>query len=342
MKPFLSVLALLLCLLLAVPALADAPGAGDTLYVANPDPADRLNLRAAPRPDAVSLGKYYNGTPVYLLEAPSEGYAHVRIQGDSPEGYMDLSFLSAEYVEPAFPILTVAAASGAAVYRQPTASSELITLFPKGSSVCALCVRDDGWVQITAIGYTGYVRSDRMTPQLSYHRETDSSAVINNASDQSAAYTVQVSLPSLAVVSNPDPQDRLNLREAPDASAPILGKYFSGTIVSLLGPVEDGWVKVCISGAATGYMQSRFLECGGQSVRSAMPDKTVAVSDARLYAAPSKSSSVVSPLSRGAQLRVMGAWGDWCHVLYDGQTGFVLTSALDSDEGLTFVLPARK
>ena len=86
MKSFLSVLALLLCLLLAVPALADAPGAGDTLYVANPDPADRLNLRAAPRPDAVSLGKYYNGTPVYLLEAPSAGYAHVRIQGDSPEG----------------------------------------------------------------------------------------------------------------------------------------------------------------------------------------------------------------------------------------------------------------
>ena len=86
MKPFLSILALLLCLLLAVPALADAPGAGDTLYVANPDPADRLNLRAAPRPDAVSLGKYYNGTPVYLLEAPSAGYAHVRIQGDAPEG----------------------------------------------------------------------------------------------------------------------------------------------------------------------------------------------------------------------------------------------------------------
>ena len=57
MKPFLSVLALLLCLFL--PALAPAASftAGDTLYVANPDPADRLNLRAAPRPDAVSLGK---------------------------------------------------------------------------------------------------------------------------------------------------------------------------------------------------------------------------------------------------------------------------------------------
>lgn len=342
MKPFPSFLALLLCLIL--PALAPAASftAGDTLYVANPDPADRLNLRAAPRPDAVSLGKYYNGTPVYLLEAPSEGYAHVRIQGDAPEGYMDLSYLSADYVEPAFPILTVAAASGAAVYRQPTASSELITLFPKGSSVCALCVRDDGWVQITAIGYTGYVHADRMTPQLSYHRETDSSAVIHNASDQSAAYTVQVSLPSLAVVSNPDPLDRLNLREAPDVSAPILGKYFSGTIVSLLSPVEDGWVKVSISGAATGYMQSRFLECGGRPVQSAMLDKTVSAPGSALFSAPDKSSSVVAVLSRGTQLRVMGAWGAWCHVLAGGQTGFVLSETLDSDFGLTFAPPGQE
>ena len=197
-------------------------------------------------------------------------------------------------------------------------------------------MRDDGWVQITAIGYTGYVRSDLMTPQLSYHRETDSSAVIHNASDQSAAYTVQVSLPSLAVVSNPDPLDRLNLREAPDASAPILGKYFSGTIVSLLGPVEDGWVKVCISGAATGYMQSRFLECGGRPVQSAMLDKTVSAPGSALFSAPDKSSSVVAVLSRGTQLRVMGAWGDWCHVLAGGQTGFVLSETLDSDYGLTF------
>lgn len=35
---------------------------------ANPNPEDRLNLRTAPRKGAASLGKYYNGTPVKVLE----------------------------------------------------------------------------------------------------------------------------------------------------------------------------------------------------------------------------------------------------------------------------------
>ena len=40
----------------------------DWATVSNPNPADRLHLRAEPSRDAASLGKYYNGTPVQVLE----------------------------------------------------------------------------------------------------------------------------------------------------------------------------------------------------------------------------------------------------------------------------------
>ena len=40
--------------------------------VSNPDPKDRLHLRAKPKKGAQSLGKFYNGTPVQVIEKLGE------------------------------------------------------------------------------------------------------------------------------------------------------------------------------------------------------------------------------------------------------------------------------
>lgn len=58
---------------------------------ASPDYHDRVHLRAAPRKDAVSLGKYYNGTPICVLERGEE-WTHVNIFG--VEGYMMTKYLA--------------------------------------------------------------------------------------------------------------------------------------------------------------------------------------------------------------------------------------------------------
>lgn len=47
-------------------------------FVNNPDPADRLHLRAKSEKGAASLGKFYNRTPVYVLEERGD-WARVRI-----------------------------------------------------------------------------------------------------------------------------------------------------------------------------------------------------------------------------------------------------------------------
>ena len=87
--------------------------------VSNPDPNDRLNLRTQPDRKSASLGKYYNGAPVRILENRGE-WAHVEILG--VEGWMMTEFLAigdaiteAEYRGPWLSTVE----SGAMKYEQP-------------------------------------------------------------------------------------------------------------------------------------------------------------------------------------------------------------------------------
>ena len=57
----------------------------------NPNPADRLNLRQAPKTGAGSLGKYYNGAPVEILEYGAE-WCRVRV--GAAEGWMMTKYLA--------------------------------------------------------------------------------------------------------------------------------------------------------------------------------------------------------------------------------------------------------
>lgn len=72
----------------------------------NPNPADRLHLRAKPDKGAASLGKYYNGTPVEVLEK-GDTWTQVHVGGVT--GWMMTEYLAfgedAWQVELAFPAL---------------------------------------------------------------------------------------------------------------------------------------------------------------------------------------------------------------------------------------------
>lgn len=70
-------LAILAAMFTGCAASADTQYA-NTAVVNNPDPADRLHLRAAPSSSAVSLGKYYNGVEV-AVQSVSGGWALVKV-----------------------------------------------------------------------------------------------------------------------------------------------------------------------------------------------------------------------------------------------------------------------
>ena len=76
--------------------------------VNNPNPKDRLHLRAKPDKNADSLGKFYNGTPLRILETKGD-WCRVAIGRDGLEGWMMKQYLAfsqtASAVIPAFPDL---------------------------------------------------------------------------------------------------------------------------------------------------------------------------------------------------------------------------------------------
>ena len=69
----------------------------------------------------------------------------------------------------------------------------------------------------------------------------------------------------LAVVCNPDPNDRLHLRTKPSREANSLGKFWNGTPVRVLGE-RDGWCQVEIGtdGRLTGWMLKKYLVTGAK------------------------------------------------------------------------------
>lgn len=69
----------------------------------------------------------------------------------------------------------------------------------------------------------------------------------------------------LAVVCNPDPNDRLHLRTKPSREADSLGKFWNGTPVRVLNE-RDGWCQVEIGtdGRLTGWMLKKYLVTGAK------------------------------------------------------------------------------
>ena len=339
-------LASLLLALLASAALADTLPTKGTAYVKSTDPTDRLNLRAEPRKDALSLGKYYSGVAVELLGEAKNGYVKVRI--DPFEGWMDASYLAtagdvSEFA--AIPQTTVTATS-ANLRAQPSYSAEVLARVGEGVTVWVLGVRDDGWLHVDT-GRTGFMRDDLVSDEFSFHKGTAAGVagggqagnVSGGAAGATGAAGGTVGAAGTAVVSNPDPKTRLNLREKPDGDAGVLGKYFSGTVVTLLEEPKNGWVRVQIAGTATGYMQTDYLMTGNANVTSAMPTpkiKNNGGTGLNLRETPSTSAKSLGLYKNGTQVTVMGVYGGWVHVTVDGKVGYMQADKFDTANGLTY------
>lgn len=121
-----------------------------------------------------------------------------------------------------------------------------------------------------------------------------------------------------AVVNNPDPADRLHLRERADKSSASLGKYYNGTPVEVLKQGET-WTQVRILGVE-GWMMTRYLAFDGAAlnVTPAMPDYMPRDSwpEPLVYQQP-RINSANQALPDGSQVIIIGILGDeWYHVWF--------------------------
>ena len=141
--------------------------------VNNPKPEDRLHLRASASKDAASLGKFYTGTPVKVLETQGE-WAQVDAFG--VRGYMMKKYLAtgqdAEMIPTAFPSLAMmeyAAQRGLDVYKAPDIRASITgRVYGWNGNTLQMFIigvaGDDWLIMFTLNGQHGYIRSEYFMP----------------------------------------------------------------------------------------------------------------------------------------------------------------------------------
>lgn len=138
---------------------------------------------------------------------------------------------------------------------------------------------------------------------------------------------------------------RLNLREGPSATAKSLGRYYTGTPVTLTGQVVDGFAQVLLAGTTLGWLDVRFLSTDSLSFVPEMPTVTIQNrgSGANLRSGPATTYSRLAWYGHGTAVTVLGVREDgWYHVMVDDRVGFIAASLLsgsfpygtDSDDPL--------
>lgn len=198
-------------------ALADNLAGVTEAIVFNPNPQDRLNLRIKPDKESESLGKYYSGTRVEILESVNEQWVRVRIgfiDSGYLEGFMLTDFLvnptGENTVEPAFPMMRCMKEDFFCLSTKPDDTSPKVqhydpndVIFSLNMPITVLGDLPNGWCHVSIEGndwanpradkngdvnFTGFIKRDLLSP-LSDHLGIVSNASIEYDSNPQHPFT---------------------------------------------------------------------------------------------------------------------------------------------------------
>lgn len=131
----------------------------------------------------------------------------------------------------------------------------------------------------------------------------------------------------LAVVCNPDPNDRLHLRTKPSREANSLGKFWNGTPVRVLGE-RDGWCQVAIGtdGRLTGWMLKKYLVTGLKmdQVTPCFSQQILREDEAETKTPIYTDLTLTEQYCTHSSWHLMGVVNDWLYVVVtdEGETGY--------------------
>ena len=266
-----------------------------------------LNLRASPGYSATVLGQYGDGTPCRIT-GYGDGWYCVAVDGKT-------GFFRSEYVRSfrgagSGETATVKSPNkgGVNLRTGPGKQYSAIASVPANSYVMVLC-RGRDWWQVSWNGKAGFMSAEFLTPGL----DTGSGSTLPSSS-------------GYAVVNNPKATQYLNLREQPSQSARSIGGYKNGVQVKILSQ-GNTWCRVQVNGK-NGYMMTKYLlfnNLPGTAVKTVThPNKTFVY----LRATASTGGTVLKKVTHGAQVYVLTPGTGWSQVLYNGVTGYMMTSFL--------------
>lgn len=132
-------------------------------------------------------------------------------------------------------------------------------------------------------------------------------------------------------VVNPQSNYRLNLRSQPSADSASLGKYYTGVLVQNFEQEKNGYLRVKL-GTQVGYMDKRYLVPYNSTDVSEIPLTIIrndGGSGGNLRKAPSLEGKLIGLYPNGTEVAVLGVTpNDWCHVMINGATGFMMADKL--------------
>ena len=136
-----------------------------------------------------------------------------------------------------------------------------------------------------------------------------------------------LTFPFAAVVVNPSPEERLNLRSKAGTNSTSLAKFYTGVEVDVFS-IENDWAKVSAGGGLMeGYMLVDYLELNPREVKvqPAMPRITVTQPGGKkLYNRLEGGASVLGRLETGMQTTVLAVTPDgWLFVLAGDRYAFM-------------------
>lgn len=221
---------------------------GAALAIVNsPDPYTRVHLRQSDSRDSKSLGKYYSGVVVRILQQLGVSWTGVRI--GSLEGFMETSQLVLDgpvgSVPSAIPTVLVSYQDGFSLTLRAGQSyqSEKQGAVQNGQPVRVLGVTEEFAHVLTEEGKTGFMMASGLDPQPVY-------------ADVAPAAFIPRPDGSLSVIDNPGGQGA-HLRSRGSTSSESLGLYPNGTEVVVTGGT-DYWKQVWVDGK-TGYMMAQLI-----------------------------------------------------------------------------------
>lgn len=249
-----STLSLCGVLLAAVlPSIAQA----DLMQVTGVPAGDSLNVRSGPRVKAADVGDLHEGDVINVEGTSVDGkWSQIRFNGQ-------IAWVSSRYLTEAAgggqaPVIGPNVVSGIAaddsdgglvVRAEPDRNASRLEVLPSGTQVHIIQLsRDQKWGMIAASDGVGWVSTRYLTPQSEASPRSQGSTVAPDGGP----------LPAVFVVSGVASDDRLWVREAPNASAGKIAGLPEGAVINVDAVAQGNWVQVTINGQI-GYLNARYL-----------------------------------------------------------------------------------
>ena len=135
------------------------------------------------------------------------------------------------------------------------------------------------------------------------------------------------------VVSNPQPNQFLNLRAWPSYTAQVLGIFYNGASFTLLSSTSDGWYQVQINGL-TGYFRKEYVRLNGSSYGQTAYIRSSNGGKVNLRSAPTYTGSrIVAQYAPGTQVNVLLSSplpGSFWKVNINGAEGYIDSTFLSA------------